>query len=142
MERINLADFLVIAELHTRIDAHQLARIDRVVQLAESALAAPFAGYGDHELYPGFADRAAIYASRIARNHPLPDGNKRTAYDVMIEFIERNGGTFEHPPDGLMATAEMIERLAARTITEDAIDSAGNASAFSQPYTLNVHLCA
>jgi death-on-curing protein len=79
MERINLADFLVIAELHTGIDAHQLARIDRVVQLAESALAAPFAGYGDHELYPGFADRAAIYASRIARNHPLPDGNKRTA---------------------------------------------------------------
>jgi hypothetical protein len=37
----------------------------------------------------------------------------------MIEFIERNGGTFEHPPEGLMATAEMIERLAARTITEE-----------------------
>jgi death-on-curing protein len=119
MERINLADFLVIAELHTGIDSHQLARIDRVVQLAESSLAAPFAGYGDYDLYPSFADKAAIYASRIARNHPLPDGNKRTAYDVMIEFIERNGRVFEHPPEGWTATAEMIERLAARTVTED-----------------------
>ena len=119
MERIDLADFLLIAESHTGIDAHQLARMDRVIQLAESALAAPFAGYGEFELYPDLADRAAIYASRIARNHPLPDGNKRTAYDVMVEFIERNGAVFEHPPEGLMATAEMIERLAAQTVTED-----------------------
>jgi death-on-curing protein len=119
VERIDLADFLLIAESHTGIDAHQLARMDRVIQLAESALAAPFAGYGEFELYPDLADRAAIYASRIARNHPLPDGNKRTAYDVMVEFIERNGAVFEHPPEGLMATAEMIERLAAQTVTED-----------------------
>jgi death-on-curing protein len=119
LERIDLADFLLIAESHTGIDARQLARMDRVIQLAESALAAPFAGYGEFELYPDLADRAAIYASRIARNHPLHDGNKRTAYDVMVEFIERNGAVFEHPPGGLMATAEMIERLAAQTVTED-----------------------
>ena len=119
MERVDLADFLLIAEFHTGIDAHQLARIDRVVQLAESALAAPFAGYGDFEAYPTLADKAAIYASRIARNHALPDGNKRTSYDVMLEFIERNGCTFEHPPEGLMATAEMMERLAAQTVSEE-----------------------
>ena len=119
MERVDLADFLLIAEFHTGIDAHQLARIDRVVQLAESALAAPFAGYGDFEAYPTLADKAAIYASRIARNHPLPDGNKRTSYDVMLEFIERNGCTFEHPPEGLTATAEMMERLAAQTVSEE-----------------------
>ena len=53
------------------------------------------------------------------RNHPLPDGNKRTAYDVMVEFIERNGRAFTHPSEGLMATAEMIERLAAQTVSED-----------------------
>ncbi len=119
MERIDLADFLLIAEFHTGINAHQLARIDRVVQLAESALAAPFAGYGDFEAYPTLADKAAIYASRIARNHPLPDGNKRTAYDVMVEFIERNGCNFEHPLEGLMATAEMMERLAAQMVSEE-----------------------
>jgi len=36
----------------------------------------------------------------------------------MVEFIERNGGSFRHPPGGLMATAEMIERLAAQSIGE------------------------
>ncbi len=117
MERVDLADFLLIAELHTGIDAHRLAHMDRVVQLAGSALGAPFAGYGDFEAYPTLADKAAVYASRIVRNHPLPDGNKRTAYDVMVDFIERNGATFTHPPEGLMATAE-IERLAAETVGE------------------------
>jgi death on curing protein len=57
------------------------------------------------------------------RNHPLPDGNKRTAYDVMREFIERNGHTFEHPAGGLMETAEMIERLAAETVSEDEFET-------------------
>jgi death-on-curing protein len=118
VQRIDLADFLLIAESHTGIDAHRLARMDRVVRLAESALAAPFAGYGDVELHPTFAGKAAIYASRIVRYHPLPDGNKRAAYDVMVEFIERNGHRFEHPPGGLMETAEMIERLAAELVGE------------------------
>jgi death-on-curing protein len=120
MDRIDLADFLLIAELHTGIGARQLARMDRVVHLAASALAAPFAGYGDIELHPTFAGKAAIYASRLVRYHPLPDGNKRAAYDVMVEFIERNGFAFEHPAGGLLETAEMIENLAAETIDEEA----------------------
>lgn len=118
-QRIELADFLLIAELHTGIDARQLARMGRVVQLAESALAAPFAGYGEAELHPTFAGKAAIYAARVVRNHPLPDGNKRTAYDVMREFIERNGYAFEHAEGGLMETATMMEKLAAESITEE-----------------------
>lgn len=86
--------------------------------LAQSALAAPFAGLGDYELYPTLADKAAIYCSRIVRNHPLVDGNKRTAYDVMVEFVERNGATFTHPDGDLMATAQVIESLAADLISE------------------------
>jgi death on curing protein len=134
MHRIDLADFLLIAESHTGIDAHQLARMDRVVQLAESALAAPFAGYGEVELHPTFAGKAAIYASRILRYHPLPDGNKRTGYDVMVEFVERNGYRFAHPPGGLMETAEMIENLAAEMITEEEF-SAWLADRITGPYS-------
>jgi hypothetical protein len=74
MERIELADFLLIAELHTGTGARQLARTDRVVQLAESGLAAPFAGYGDVELHPTLAGKAAIFASRIVRNHSSRTG--------------------------------------------------------------------
>jgi death-on-curing protein len=112
MKRIELGDVLLIAEIHTGIDAKRLARMDRVVTLVQSALAAPFAGFGDVELFPTFEAKAAIYCARLVAYHPLPDGNKRTAYDVMIEFVERNGRTWTHPAVGLNETAEMIERLA------------------------------
>ena len=118
MERITLIDFAIIAEEHCGIDARQLVRIPRVVALAEAALAAPFAGFGDFELFPAFHAKAAAYLCRIATYHPLPDGSKRTAYDVMREFVERNGRSFSHEDGDLMATAEVVERIAARTMTE------------------------
>ena len=120
MRRIELGDFLLIAEIHSGIDAHQLARISRVVNLAEAALAAPFAGFGDHELFPEIHEKAAVYCSRIATYHPLPDGNKRTAYDVMREFLDRNEVAFNHPAGGLDATAQAIEGLAANILNEPA----------------------
>jgi death on curing protein len=118
MQRIELGDFLLIAEIHTGIDANQLARIPRVVNLAEAALAAPFAGFGDYEAFPALHQKAAVYCSRIATYHPLPDGNKRTAYDVMREFLDRNEATFAHPAEGLDGTAQAIEDLAANILSE------------------------
>lgn len=118
MLRIELGDFLIIAEAHTGIDAHQLARMPHLVRLAQSALAAPFAGFGDFELFPTLPEKAAVYCSRIVSYHPLPDANKRTGYDVMREFIDRNGETFTHPSGGWEATAQMIEDLAAALIAE------------------------
>jgi death-on-curing protein len=118
MRRIELADFLIIAEIHSGIDASQLARMPRVTNLAEAALAAPFAGVSEHELFPATHEKAAVYCSRIATYHPLPDGNKRAAYDVMREFLDRNGVRFEHPPSGLDGTAQAIEDLAASVLAE------------------------
>jgi len=113
MEPVELGDVLVIAEIHTGIRAERLARMDRVVTLVQSAIAAPFAGFGGVELFPTFEDKAATYCARLVTYHPLPDGNKRTAYDVMIEFVERNGHTWTHPAaGGVLETATMIERLA------------------------------
>jgi death-on-curing protein len=119
MERMEIGDFLLIAEIHSGIPAEQLARMPRVLALAQSSLAAPFAGFGDFEAYPNLCEKAAIYCSRIVRNHPLPDGNKRTGYDVMREFVDRNGATFTHPEGGLMETAQVIEDLAAGTMNEN-----------------------
>jgi death-on-curing protein len=78
-------------------------------------------GLGDLLLrgFPGVHDKAAVHCSRILRYHPFPDGNKRVAYDVMIEFIERNGRTFAHPAGGLDETAETIENTAAGTVSEE-----------------------
>jgi death-on-curing protein len=118
MRRIELGDFLLIAEVNTHIAAGQLARIPRVVNLAEAALAAPFAGFGDYEAFPAIHQKAAIYCARIVTYHPLPDGNKRVGYDVMREFLDRNGSSFTHPPGGLDDTAQAIEDLAANLLGE------------------------
>jgi death-on-curing protein len=118
LRRIELGDFLVIAEIHAGVDAHRLVRIPRVISLTEAALAAPFAGFGNHDEFPAIHEKAAIYCARIATYHPLPDGNKRTAYDVMREFLDRNSVGFTHPPDGLEATAQTIEDLAANVLGE------------------------
>jgi prophage maintenance system killer protein len=116
--RIEIGDFLLIAELHCGVPAERLARIPHVIGLAEAALAAPFAGFGDYQAFPAVHEKAAVYCSRVIAYHPLPDGNNRTGYDVMREFLDRNGVPFGHPPEGIGATAEAIEQLAARALGE------------------------
>lgn len=86
---------------------------------AESALAAPFMGFGDTLFYPDPAQRAAIVCSRIIRNHPLPDGNKRTGYLCMRLQLEGADLTLEHPDGDQDKTADVIEALAARTLSEE-----------------------
>ena len=86
------------------------------VSLAESALAAPFASFGGQEFYADPITRAAVLASRIMRNHPLPDGNKRVALVLMDIYLQSQG--FE-----LGAEAETIDEVfravAARSLGED-----------------------
>lgn len=117
MQALALSDFLLIAEAVIDIDAQRISRLPGIA-LAESALAAPNAGFGDVELYPELYRKAAILCSRIIRNHPLPDGNKRVGYVCMIEFIRRNGAGWA-PVASLRERAETIERLASGALTED-----------------------
>jgi death on curing protein len=116
--RIEIGDFLLIAELHCGVAAERLARIPHVINLAEAALAAPFAGFGEYQAFPAVHEKAAVYCARIATYQPLPDGNKRTAYDVMREFLARNGVPFAHAAGGPLATARTLEDLAAGVLGE------------------------
>jgi len=118
VRRVEIGDFLLIAELHCGIAAERLARMPRVINLAEAALAAPFAGFGDYQAFPAVHEKAAVYCSRIVAYHPLADGNKLAGYDVMREFLDRNGVPFAHPVDGLDGTARAIEDLAANVLSE------------------------
>jgi len=76
---LNLAEYFVLAELVTGVPAETLTKASRV-DLADSALHAPQAGFGEEDFYPGLFDKAAVLCWRLARNHPLPDGNKRAAW--------------------------------------------------------------
>jgi death on curing protein len=58
---------------------------------------------------PDPVERAAILASRIVRNHPLPDGNKRTALLCMLIALDEAGYYLGASQDD---RAEAIERLA------------------------------
>jgi death on curing protein len=119
MERLSIEDLLLIAEAVLEVPAERLARATRL-GAAASALAAPFAAVGDHgpERYPALADKAAILCSRLVRNHPLPDGNKRVALLAMLELVARNHGVWVAPPGGQDEIAATIERLAARELPE------------------------
>jgi death on curing protein len=55
----------------------------------------PFAGYGDFERYPTFAEKTGVLGYRLVRSHALVDGNKRVALLAMIEFVERNDYVFD-----------------------------------------------
>jgi death-on-curing protein len=114
---LDLADYLVIAEAVTGIAAETLLRSARI-HLAESALHAPAAGFGEVEFYPSFEMKAAVLCARLARNHPLPDGNKRAAYLSLLEFGERNGRSWRKSPNDPDETVQVMEAVAAGELSE------------------------
>jgi death on curing protein len=61
--------------------------------------------------------RPPLLCVRLARNHPLPDGNKRVAYLAMLEFLVRN--QIEWTPPSVDETVAMIESVAAGTTSEN-----------------------
>lgn len=112
---LDLADYLLIAEAVFDVPAEEIARWPGI-GLADSALHAPAAGFGGVELYPDVIDKAAVLCTRLARTHPLPDGNKRVAYLALLEFLARNG--IEWAPPSVDETVATIERVAAGTLSE------------------------
>jgi death on curing protein len=114
-EYLDLADYLLIAEEVLGVPAETIAGWPGI-GLAESALSAPAMGFGEVEFYPDVIDKAAVLCVRMARNHPLPDGNKRVAYLALVEFLARNG--IEWAPPSVEKTVAMIEGVAAGRISE------------------------
>lgn len=114
-EYLDLADYLLVAESVLGRKAEDIARLDRI-SLAESALAAPTMSFGGVEFYPDPIMKAAVLCARLVRNHPLPDGNKRTAYLCLREFLARNELEFRRP--SVDETVGVIEALAAGNLSE------------------------
>lgn len=114
---LDLADYLAIAEAVLDIPAETLARLNRL-DLADSALNAPSAGFGDVEAYTTFEAKAAVLCSHLIKNHPLPDGNKRAAFISLLEFVHRNGRTWTRSPDDPAEADAIIRGVAAGTVSE------------------------
>ena len=63
----------------------------RDVGLLASALARPATTVMGAEAYPELAGKAAALLESVARFHPLIDGNKRTAWTLMVLLLWING---------------------------------------------------
>lgn len=114
---LTLAEYFWLAEQVTGTEAGVLIKAARV-ELADSALHAPSAGFGDEDFYPDLVDKAAVLTCRLAWNHPLPDGNKRAAWAALVLFLDLNDAIWDpDPPDVDDAEATMLA-VAARDIDE------------------------
>ncbi len=119
---LDLADYLLIAEAILEIPAPQLARLKRL-GLADSALNAPAAGFGEVEAYPEFTTKAAVLCWHLVKNHPLPDGNKRAAFLALIEFAHRNGRTWTRSSGDPADTDAMIRGVVDGSVTQAKLES-------------------
>jgi death-on-curing protein len=97
IHQVDVVDYVAIAAEITGMSIETIARLPNL-SLAESALHAPAAGFGEHEFYPDFIAKAAVLIERLARNHPLPDGNKRAAWVTLRLFIDINDWTWQPTP--------------------------------------------
>jgi death-on-curing protein len=92
-----LEDYLHTAAFVLNLPVETITKTVRL-DLAESALHTPQAGWGDVEFYPVFSMKAAVLLVRLVKNHALPDGNKRTALATTIAFSDVNGFDWLPPP--------------------------------------------
>ena len=100
----------------------------RDVGLLASALARPATAVIGAEAYPELAVKAAALLESVARFHPLLDGNKRTAWTLMVLLLWINGYRHDFNMD---EGFDLVVGVAAGTI--DLVDSAAQISGHLVP---------
>lgn len=106
----SLEDYVDVAAYLLAADRAAIAGLPRLA-LAESALHAPFVSFGGEDAYPTLIEQAAVLLEHLAKNHPLPDANKRAAFLLTARFLDANGLAWG--PADAETDASLIERVAA-----------------------------
>lgn len=115
---VTFGDYCRIAAEVLGTTPEQVARLPRTY-LADSALASPRAGFGDQDAYPTLIEKATVLVEHLARNHPLPDGNKRCAFLAVERFLSSNGQPIQAADADI--DVPMVERIAAGEATPNEI---------------------
>ena len=87
------------------------AKIQTQTDLSAAAVAlfAPAAVDAEgHDLYPDLAAKAAVLWTRLLEHRPLPRHNEFAAFEVVNEFIERNGRRWSPDPDEIRSISDDI----------------------------------
>jgi len=99
----------------------------------ESAIAVPASTFGGEYLHDGLFHMAAAYAFHLAENQPFLDGNKRTALNAALVFLDINGWVVDDPEGRLyhamiaisareldkQGLAALLEELATPDVPDD-----------------------
>lgn len=94
----------------------------RDMDLLQSAVAMPAAGFGEDYLHADIHEMAAAYLFHIVRNHPFVDGNKRTGAVAALVFLIMNGIE-------LHANEDSLEKIV-RSVADGKMDKAGVSAFF------------
>ena len=78
--------------------------------LLDSALNAPFQGFGDVDSFPSLQQKVARLGYGLICNHAFVDGNKRIGAHAMLLFLSLNGIELEYTQNEL---SDMILDVAA-----------------------------
>ena len=92
----------------------------RDIGLLASALARPATTVMSVEAYPQLSMKAAALMESVARFHPLIDGNKRTAWTLMVLMLWINGYRHDFTTD---TAFDLVVEVAAGDVSLE--DSAG-----------------
>jgi len=90
----------------------------------ESAVAVPASSFDGALLHADLFHMAAAYAFHIAENQPFLDGNKRTALNAALVFLDINGWLV-FDPDGRLFDAMIA-------ISDRSLDKSGFAELFRE----------
>jgi hypothetical protein len=97
---LTLVEALLIAEAVTGIEAGTLAKASRI-ELLDSALHSPRAGFGDEEFYPDLIDKAA--------------GSRRSDRSLSLGSAHREDQPVR-PPHGLLSVACSWNLMSSRSL--------------------------
>jgi death-on-curing family protein len=76
----------------------------------ESTLELPFSTFDGHYLYWHLYHRAAVLFYYVIKNHPLENGNKRSAVILAMLFLFINGKTLRATPDQIYNVAVKVAK--------------------------------
>ena len=116
MIRLTREEILILHE--QLIDRYGGTHGVRDENLLDSALNAPFQGYGEYEFYPSVVQKAVRLCFGLVMNHPFHDGNKRIGAMALLITLDLNHLALKTNSAEL---AEMILRLAAGDITDETL---------------------
>ncbi|MGN1417768.1 MAG: type II toxin-antitoxin system death-on-curing family toxin [Acutalibacteraceae bacterium] len=81
--------------------------------LLDSALSAPFQGFGETDSFPSLQQKGARLGYGLICNHAFIDGNKRIGAHAMLLFLSLNGIELEYMQEEL---SDMVLNVAAGSL--------------------------